>query len=143
LHLKKTSNISKIDLVPISRHKYSEFVVSLFLNIYTITNCGLRKSVDLFKYLNETLGWNLPDVPCFNSVLNWLEKSGYSIYTGTNDRLSGADYASIIDESIMLGSERMILNLGIKAEKTTATALNYSDIEVIGIHVDSINLSFG
>ena len=37
----------------------------------------------------------------------------------------------------MLGSERMILNLGIKAEKTTATALNYSDIEVIGIHVDS------
>lgn len=42
----------------------------------------------------------------------------------------------IIDESIMLGSERMILNLGIEANKTTSESLNYSDIEVLGIHVD-------
>ena len=107
------------------------------MHIYTITNCGLRKSVDLFVYLNETLGWNFPEVPCFNSVLNWLEKSGYSIYTGSGERVSGEEYASVIDESIMIGSERMILNLGVKAEKETDTALNYSDIELIGIHVDS------
>lgn len=43
----------------------------------------------------------------------------------------------IIDESIMLGGERMILTLGTKADKTTNAALNYNDIEVLGIHVDS------
>ena len=126
-----------IKLIAIERHKYPEFVVSLLSNIYTITNCGLRKSVDLFEYLNKALSWGFRDIPCFNSVLIWIEKSGYSIYNETQEKTCETGYASILDESIMLGSERMILNLGIKSEKTTDTALDYNDIDVIGIHVDS------
>lgn len=125
-----------IPLAPIDRHKYPEFVVSLLSNIYTITNCGFRKAIDLFKYLNETLGWNLQEIPCPNSVENWIKKSGYSIYSNPSLQTS-ENYGMIIDESIMLGSERMILNLGIKANKSTNKPLNYSDIEVLGIHVDS------
>ena len=110
----------------------------MLTHIYTITNCGLRKSIDLFEYLNVTLGWDFQEIPCFNSLLNWLEKSGYSIYDSLQERFSETDYASIIDESIMLGSERMIINMGVEATKTTKTALNYNDIEIIGIHVDSM-----
>lgn len=100
------------------------------------TGCGFRKAVALFKYLNETLGWGFEEIPCRNSVENWVKKSGYFIYNNPSLKTSG-DYAMIIDESVMLGSERMILNLGIEANKATDEALNYSDIEVLGIHVDS------
>lgn len=102
-----------------------------------ITNCGFRKSVLLFGFLDETLGWNLPNIPCFNSVENWIKKSGYSVYNNPQLALCDSEYGFIVDESIMVGNERMILTLGIKAEKTTEEALDYSDIEVVGIHVDS------
>ena len=102
-----------------------------------ITNCGLRKTVVLFEFLNETLGWNLSDIPCFNSVENWIKKSGYSVYINPQLASTELEYGCIIDESIMVGNERMILNLGVKAEKTTEKPLNYSDIEVLGIHIDS------
>ena len=102
-----------------------------------ITVCGFRKTILLFEFLNETLGWKLSDIPCFNSVENWIKKSGYSVYTNPELATSDSNYGFIIDESIMVGNERMILTLGVKAEKSTEKPLNYSDIEVIGIHVDS------
>lgn len=91
----------------------------------------------MFGFLNETLGWGIEEVPCFNSVENWIKKSGYSIYGNPELKISKADYGSIIDESIMLGNERMILNLGVKADKDTLKPLDYSNVEVLGIHVDS------
>jgi len=91
----------------------------------------------LFEYLNETLGWQIGQAPCFNSVENWIKKSGYSVYNNSQLKASAANYSMIIDESMMLGNQRMILNLGIRANKSTPNPLNYTDIEVIGIHVDT------
>lgn len=133
--LKKTL-FPGIDLQSIDRHKYPEFVISMALNIYTITNCGLRKSVELLSFLNETLGWNLSDIPCRNSVENWAKKSGLNIYNNSRLKTRESEYGMIIDESIMLGNERMILTLGTGAKKTSPKPLDYGDIEVIGIHVD-------
>jgi len=49
---------------------------------------------------------------------------------------SKKEYATIIDESMMLGSEKMLITLGVDAEKTNNNALQYSDIKVLNISVD-------
>jgi hypothetical protein len=113
------------------------FVVSLLVNIQMITNCGFRKSVRLFEHLNEQLGWEITEIPCFNSVLNWTKKSGYYIYTNPQLKTSESDYGIIIDEHLPLGNERLVLTLGTKSHKSTPDPLTYRDIEVLGIHVDS------
>jgi hypothetical protein len=102
-----------------------------------ITGCGFRKTVKVFEYLNERLGWGMEELPCFNSVENRIKKSGYAVYNDSALKASGADYGMIIDESIMLGNERLLLTLGVRADKTTAKPLSYRDIEVIGIHLGS------
>ncbi|MDR1103074.1 MAG: hypothetical protein LBL42_04890, partial [Tannerella sp.] len=79
--IKKKRSNSRIEHIPVIRHKYSEFVVSVLLNIYMITHCGYRKAILLFEYLNETPGWGIGEIPCFNSLENRTKKSGYSIYT--------------------------------------------------------------
>jgi hypothetical protein len=78
----------------------------------------------------------LEEIPFHNSVENRIKKSGYSIYNNPELK-SSQNYGMIIDESIMLGNERMLLSLGVTTDKTTDTPLGYGDIEVIGIHVDS------
>jgi hypothetical protein len=66
-----------------------------------------------------------------------LKKSGYSIYQHPRLKSEESGYGLIIDESIMLGNQRMILILGVKSDKRELGALDYSDIEIIGIHVDT------
>lgn len=79
----------------------------------------------------------MTDVPCFGSLENWLKKSGYSIYNDSLLKTSETDYGLIVDESIMLGNERLFLTLGIQGDKTTSAPLNINDVEVVGIHVKS------
>jgi hypothetical protein len=69
--------------------------------------------------------------------VNWAKKSGYFIYTNSQLKASESDYGMIIDENLALGNERLVLTLGTKSLKSTQNPLTYSDIEVLGIHVDS------
>jgi hypothetical protein len=45
----------------IDRHKYTDFTVSLCIEIYLRCNCGFRKASAMFGYLNELLGWGSKD----------------------------------------------------------------------------------
>jgi len=123
--------------IPIKRHKYSEFIVSLAVEIYILSGCGLRKTVKIIELLNKKLAWELEEIPCYNSIENWVKKGGYHTYQESGLKNTKADYSCIVDESILLGKEKMILSLGIKARKDSSTALSYNDTEVIGIHVNS------
>lgn len=79
----------------------------------------------------------MPDVPCFGSLENWLKKSGYAIYHDSLLKKSEVDYGLIVDESIMLGNERLFLTIGVQGDKTTSEPLTLNDVEVVGIHVKS------
>ncbi|MBD2753111.1 hypothetical protein [Spirosoma validum] len=93
--------------------------------------------VKTLSILKETLGWEFASVPNRNSIENWVKKSGYFIYKeppgsiGENE----GDYAMIVDESMMIGSEKMLLTLGIKAEKTEPLATTHQDVCVLNISV--------
>jgi predicted transcriptional regulator len=47
----------------------------------------------------------------------------------------GKEYAQIVDESMMLGSEKMLLSLGVEAEKVDNNALQHNDVKVLNISV--------
>ena len=70
------------------------------------------------------------------SIKNWVEKCGYSIYNEPLKQYQEEDYAIITDESMMIGSEKMLLTLGIKAEKKRKQTLCFQDIDVLDISIE-------
>lgn len=119
----------------IDRHKYTDFLVGLSVDIYVGCQCGLRTTSRIIQYLNNRLKWELKDTPSMGSIKNWVEKSGYSIYKEPPIKYNDKDYAMITDESMMIGSEKMLLTIGIKANKETQSALSFQDIDVLDISV--------
>jgi len=60
---------------------------------------------------------------------------GYSIYHQIPNEFKEKEYAEIMDESMMLGSEKMLLTLGVEAEKKSNKALQHHEIKVLDISV--------
>jgi hypothetical protein len=109
-------------------------VVSLSIELYLLLGCGQKKISTLLDYLNHRMHWGLEAIPCANSIGNWVKKGGYDIYKRTPANID-KNYAVVIDESMMLGSEKMMLSLCMEAEKTNDKALNSTDVNVIDISV--------
>jgi hypothetical protein len=57
-----------------------------------------------------------------------------SLYKEPACEITKDDYALIVDESMMIGSEKMLLTLGVKAAHQ-GKALSHNDVEVVGISV--------
>jgi hypothetical protein len=83
--------------------------------------------------LKELLGWE-SDIPCHNSIENWVKKSGLSIYQEPEKAITQKDYAMLTDESMMTGSQKMLLTLGVKAGHQ-GKPLSHSEVEVLGMSV--------
>jgi len=130
---KKKSKHGPLSLQPIKRHKFLVFIVSLSVQLYVKSGCGFRGVVTILSILKELLGWEL-DIPCHNSIENWVKKSGLSIYKEPEKPITKKDYALITDESMMIGSQKMLLTLGVKA-KHQGKPLSHSDVEVLGMSV--------
>jgi hypothetical protein len=93
----------------------------------------------MFGFLNGLLGWGFKDIPSASSIENWVKKSGYGIYHSPKkpETEQAKAYAEIMDESMMPGSEKMVLTPGVDAEKKTEKALCRRDVSVLNIPVAS------
>jgi len=124
-----------LPLTPIKRHKFPEFIVMLTVQLYVHVRCGFRGVVIILKILKELLSWDI-DIPCPNEIENWVKKSGFSIYTEPDKKITKKSYATIVDDSMMVGSQRLLLLLGCKS-KHNGNPLSHSDVEVLGMGVRS------
>ena len=109
-------------------------MVSLCIELYLFLGCGLDKISTLLEILNNRLQLGLEEIPCANSIGNWVKKGGLDSYTRTAEGID-KNYAVIVDESMMLGSEKMVLSLCTQAEKTNDNALCGRDVKVLDISV--------
>lgn len=100
--------------------------------MYVRTGCGLRTVVDILGIFEEVLGDPFGKTPCYNSVANWVRKLGLSIYQ--DDTPVNQKYGVIIDESIMINKEKLLLVLGFKAEHE-GRPLNHKDVSVLDMRV--------
>ncbi len=102
--------------------------------IYVRTGCGLRTVISIIGISEEVIGDPLGKLPCYNSVANWVRKLGPSVYE--EDAPQGCKYAHIIDESIMINKEKLLLVLGVPAEHT-GKPLIHDDVTVLGMRIGS------
>lgn len=99
------------------------------------TNCGLRTVVKILEIFYEVLEGKCGKVPCYNTVENWMKKLGLSVYE--NDRKPAQKkFAAIIDESIMVNQEKLLLLLGVPAGHL-GRPLRHEDVTVIGMKAGS------
>lgn len=112
-----------------ARHQYSLVVISLLLALQNYGSMSLRSCRHCIGCLAVSLGLSIR-IPSHSSIRNWLIKSGYHrIMEGEK---KGGDYIVYVDESIVFGSEKMLLILGVSsANFGTDRALIHSDMEVL------------
>ena len=102
--------------------------------LYSRVNCGLRSVVTILEVINESFDGILGSVPNYNTIENWVKKCGLKVYTASGDFLADKEYAQITDESMMIGSEKLLLTLGVPAEHQ-GRALQYDDVQVLDIAI--------
>ncbi len=100
--------------------------------IYVRTGCGLRAVISIIGIFEEVIGDPFGKLPCYNSVANRVRKLGLSVYE--DDAPHGRKYAHIIDESIMINKEKLLVVPGVPAEHT-GRPLNHDDVTVLGMHI--------
>ena len=135
MRLKKNANKWLSDQA-IERHKYQEGIVELCVCL--VGGCGIcpESAVKVVQHLNERLHLELEEIPCKNSIRGWVKKSGYYTYTHSELKSSKTPYAVIIDESMQIGTEKLLLSLGVPEAKTNKTALKINEVEVLDISVE-------
>jgi len=102
--------------------------------MYVRTNCGLRTVVKILEIFYEVLDGKCGKVPCYNTVENWMKKLGLSAYEHDRKPCPGKKYALVIDESIMINSEKLLLLLGIPADHQ-GRPVKHEDVTVVGMEV--------
>lgn len=123
-----------ITIKPIERYEYSELTVRLSCLLYTRMSCGLRQIVKALKVINEVFDGILGKIPCYNTIDNWVKKCGLKSYEASGTALGNTDYAEIVDESMMIGEEKLLLTVGVPASHQKRP-LKSEDAQILDIAV--------
>lgn len=99
--------------------------------LYIRTNCGLRTVVKILEIFNEVLEGKCGKVPCYNTVENWMKKLGLSAYEN-DSRPTDKKFAYVIDESIMVNQEKLLLLLSIPAGHP-GRPIKHEDVTVVSM----------
>ena len=119
----------------ISRHKYSSTLVSLCLSLYIIAGCSFRGVSRVLGCLKSEYGVIKGAIPSKSSIENWVQKLGYYQYTHYGTDLYEGDYCLIVDECMVIGQERLMVVLGIEAEKKGCEATVMREVRLLAMAV--------
>ena len=90
--------------------------------------------VKILEIFGEVFEGKCGKVPCYNTVENWMKKLGLSVYENDRTPCRGGKYAVVVDESIFINSEKLLLLLGIPA-RHKGEPVKHEDVTVIGMKV--------
>lgn len=89
----------------------------------------------ILKIIDDTFdGVFQGELPSHTEIANWVHKNGLATYIKAGEKLSGKDYCGIIDESITVGKQKLLLTLAAPA-KPTGKPLMHEDVDVLGIAI--------
>lgn len=75
---------------------------------------------------------NNGDIPVFSTIETWIKKLGLDTYKDKAKNLK--DYAMIMDGSVVVGGQQMMVALGVNADASENNkAISYSDVNVLGM----------
>jgi hypothetical protein len=96
----------------------------------------LRSIIEVLKVVNETFEGILGEVPSYNTIGNWVKKYGLDVYNLSGKSLKGQDYAEVIDGSMMIGSEKLLLTPAVPSAHQ-GRPLCHSDVSVLDLSVST------
>lgn len=118
----------------VERHHFSTMTIILATELFSRLNIGSRQVVKVFEILHEVCGEIFEEVPAYTTIIYWAERLGLSAYKDTHKKFADKEYALIVDESMMIGSEKLLLTLAVPAEHNGA-AITEKDTTIVDISV--------
>lgn len=115
-------------------HQFSEFVIRYAILLRCETNASSRDVVAAIEGLAKLTHGLVDEVPTHNTIDNWVRKCGLDEIRHTPEALKDMDYAVVIDECMMIGSEKLLPVLAVPAEHQ-GRPLQLNDVKVIGFNV--------
>ena len=97
-------------------------------------NCGFRTVQEILNILNEVFDGYFGKTPSHTTIEDWIQKCGLDLNKSACKEFSLKEYAIIIDESIMIGSQKLLLILGVPAQHP-GHSLRQEDVRVLGMFV--------
>ena len=110
-------------------------MVALSVAFYTRLSIGSRQVVEVFNILNEFMGDMFGKVPAYTTIGYWAQELGLSVYKESCRLFKNKRYSLIIDESMMIGSEKLLLTLAVPADNEGYT-ITEKDIVIVDISVN-------
>ena len=117
----------------IKRHHYPKGLIILSVLLRIKSGCSYGNIVKILKLLQFCFQLNVAQLPCENSIQNWVTKVGLYKLKQEDKGLKNKEVSLIIDESIRMGQEKQLLILVIPWKKKKRRALNFQDTEVLHI----------
>ena len=105
-------------------------MVALSVAFYARLSVGSRQIVEIFNILNEFMGNIFGKVPAYTTIGYWTQELGLSVYKESCNLLKDKRYALIVDESMMIGSEKLLLTLAIPANNA-GSAITEKDVTIV------------
>lgn len=96
----------------------------------------MRSVIEILQVINETFDGFLGEVPSYNTVGNWIKKYGLDTYNLSGESHKGKGYAQVVDESMMIGSEKLLVTLGIPSTHP-GCPLCHSDVSILDLSISS------
>ena len=118
----------------VARRWYPEWMIALCTALYSRLPIGARTVVEIIKILNEFTDNAFGEVPAYTTIGYWTQELGLSVYEDAPGRLRGTPYAIIVDVSMMIGSQKLLLILGAPATNGGG-AVCEKDLTVLGVYV--------
>ena len=109
-------------------------MVALSVAFYARLSVGSRQIVEIFNILNEFMGNVFGKVPAYTTIGYWTQELGLSVYKESCSLFKDKQYALIVDESMMIGSEKLLLTLAMPAINA-GSAITEKDITIVDISI--------
>lgn len=122
-----------IDLRHIKGFAFQELTIALAVALYTQTEMGYRSVSKALGIIFEMFKIDAR-VPTHQTISDWVVRDGLSTYTNAGEELKDEEYATVVDESISIGSQKLLIAEAIPAEHP-GRPLCQSDITVLGMEV--------
>lgn len=118
----------------VRHHIYNAEEVSFFLNMRTVGGISLRACVRIISVLQFVLGLNFR-TPSISTIRAWEIKLGYHTVHQFCDAPQ-TDWVLILDESVQIGSQKMLLLLGVNLNRYHfEAALCSEDVQVLELRI--------
>lgn len=112
-------------------HQYATWLIGLCVLLRIYCGCSYGCIRRILVLLNSYFQLGLKKLPCENTIQNWVSKMGlYTMKQGTYNS-TGEQVSLIIDESIRLGQEKLLLILSIPFNKLKQGALSFQEVQVV------------